>query len=202
MSGRKAWHVSIDCPIRHSRGPSAAVSWGARVNVELPVDVPEVGLNRLAGDEEPVGDLAGRLSGSGEFGDPAFSWGERVSAMDHAAPGSGARGEQFGPRSDNEGVGGTTLRPGVLTITRMGDGVADFIKALHLRRPDVLGWSMGGEIAQALGVRHPALVRRLGATDSGFRTSPTGCTGSTGSSTAARRRRPDQEFGRGALTAV
>lgn len=27
VSGRKAWHVSIDCPIRHSRGPSAAVSW-------------------------------------------------------------------------------------------------------------------------------------------------------------------------------
>lgn len=62
---------------------------------------------------------------------------------------------------DNEGVGETTLRPGVLTITRMGDGVADLIKALHLRRPDVLGWSMGGEIAQALAVRHPALVRRF-----------------------------------------
>jgi pimeloyl-ACP methyl ester carboxylesterase len=62
---------------------------------------------------------------------------------------------------DNEGVGLTTLRPGRLTITRMADDTADFIAALHLKRPDVLGWSMGGWIAQALAVRHPSALRRM-----------------------------------------
>jgi pimeloyl-ACP methyl ester carboxylesterase len=32
---------------------------------------------------------------------------------------------------------------------------------MHLTRPDVLGWSMGGFVVQALAVRHPALVRRM-----------------------------------------
>ncbi len=44
---------------------------------------------------------------------------------------------------DNEGIGRTTLRPGALSISRMGDDVADFITALRLNRPDVLGWSLG-----------------------------------------------------------
>jgi pimeloyl-ACP methyl ester carboxylesterase len=62
---------------------------------------------------------------------------------------------------DNEGVGRTTLRPGRLTVTRMGDDVADFIAVLHLKRPDVLGWSMGGEVVQTLAVRHPRSLRRI-----------------------------------------
>ncbi len=62
---------------------------------------------------------------------------------------------------DNEGIGRSTLRPGTLTITRMGDDTAAFISALHLRRPDVLGWSMGGFIAQAFAARHPGDYRRL-----------------------------------------
>ena len=35
------------------------------------------------------------------------------------------------------------------------------ISALALRRPAVLGWSMGGMIAQALAISHPAQVSRL-----------------------------------------
>jgi pimeloyl-ACP methyl ester carboxylesterase len=63
---------------------------------------------------------------------------------------------------DNEGIGRSTLRPGTLTISRMGDDTAAFIAALHLRqKPDVLGWSMGGFIAQAFAVRHPGHYRRL-----------------------------------------
>jgi pimeloyl-ACP methyl ester carboxylesterase len=62
---------------------------------------------------------------------------------------------------DNEGIGRSTLRPGTLTISRMADDTAAFIAALHLKRPDVLGWSMGGFIAQALAVRHPRAYRRL-----------------------------------------
>ena len=62
---------------------------------------------------------------------------------------------------DNEGIGLSTLRPGTLTISRMADDTAAFITAMHLKRPDVLGWSMGGFIAQALAVRHPHQYRRL-----------------------------------------
>jgi pimeloyl-ACP methyl ester carboxylesterase len=62
---------------------------------------------------------------------------------------------------DNEGIGRTTLRPGALTITRMADDTATLIAALGLHRPDVMGWSMGGFIAQALAVRHPDAVGKL-----------------------------------------
>jgi pimeloyl-ACP methyl ester carboxylesterase len=43
----------------------------------------------------------------------------------------------------------------------MADDTASLIRALRLRRADVLGWSMGGMIAQSLARRHPGLVRRL-----------------------------------------
>jgi pimeloyl-ACP methyl ester carboxylesterase len=66
---------------------------------------------------------------------------------------------------DNSGVGRTQPLPGELTATLTIDAMADqtsaLIDALGLGRPDVLGWSMGGMIAQALAVLHPAQVRRL-----------------------------------------
>ena len=62
---------------------------------------------------------------------------------------------------DYEGIGLTTRRPGLITITRLADDTADFITALGLGQPDVLGWSMGGFVAQSLAVRHPGSVRRL-----------------------------------------
>jgi hypothetical protein len=43
----------------------------------------------------------------------------------------------------------------------MADQTSGLIDALHLGRSDVLGWSMGGMIAQALAVLHPGQVRRL-----------------------------------------
>jgi pimeloyl-ACP methyl ester carboxylesterase len=62
---------------------------------------------------------------------------------------------------DNAGIGQTAMLSGALTISAMADQTAAFTEALHLNHPDVLGWSMGGMIAQALVVRHPADVRRL-----------------------------------------
>jgi pimeloyl-ACP methyl ester carboxylesterase len=62
---------------------------------------------------------------------------------------------------DNEGVGRSTLRPGTLTIRRMGQDTARLVMALHLRRPDVVGWSMGGMIAQSLAIEYPKQLRRL-----------------------------------------
>jgi pimeloyl-ACP methyl ester carboxylesterase len=62
---------------------------------------------------------------------------------------------------DNEGIRRSTAGRGALTIRRMGDDTASLIRALRLRRADVLGWSMGGMIAQSLARTHRKLVRRL-----------------------------------------
>jgi pimeloyl-ACP methyl ester carboxylesterase len=43
----------------------------------------------------------------------------------------------------------------------MADTTHRLIGALKLRRPDVVGWSMGGMTAQSLSVRHPRTIRRL-----------------------------------------
>ena len=49
-------------------------------------------------------------------------------------------------------------RTATLTIDAMADQTSALIDTLGLGRPDVLGWSMGGMIAQALAVLHPPQV--------------------------------------------
>jgi pimeloyl-ACP methyl ester carboxylesterase len=62
---------------------------------------------------------------------------------------------------DNAGVGQTAALPSPLSITAMANQTSELISALGLGRTAVLGWSMGGMIAQALAVLHPAQVSRL-----------------------------------------
>jgi pimeloyl-ACP methyl ester carboxylesterase len=62
---------------------------------------------------------------------------------------------------DNSGVGRTQALPAPLTIDAMAGQTSALIDTLGLGRPDVLGWSMGGMIAQALAILYPAQVRRL-----------------------------------------
>jgi pimeloyl-ACP methyl ester carboxylesterase len=64
---------------------------------------------------------------------------------------------------DNAGVGRTSVvsPPASLSITAMASQTSALISALRLHRPAVLGWSMGGMIAQVLAVSHPAQVSRL-----------------------------------------
>ena len=62
---------------------------------------------------------------------------------------------------DNAGIGSTRALPKPLTIDAMANQTSALISALGLGRPDVLGWSEGGMIAQALAVLHPQQVRRL-----------------------------------------
>jgi pimeloyl-ACP methyl ester carboxylesterase len=47
------------------------------------------------------------------------------------------------------------------TVEALADDFAMFLAALRLDLVDVLGFSLGGSIAQELVIRHPALVRRL-----------------------------------------
>ncbi len=61
---------------------------------------------------------------------------------------------------DNRGVGATTGRTPT-TIGQMAQDAAAFIRALGHDQVDVIGFSLGGMIAQELVVRQPGLVRRL-----------------------------------------
>jgi pimeloyl-ACP methyl ester carboxylesterase len=61
---------------------------------------------------------------------------------------------------DNAGVGGST---GTVprTVAAMAHDALAFIDALELREVDVLGYSLGGFVAQELALIRPRLVRRL-----------------------------------------
>jgi pimeloyl-ACP methyl ester carboxylesterase len=62
---------------------------------------------------------------------------------------------------DNSGIGRTKQLPPPVSIDDLANQTSALIAALGLGRPDVLGWSLGGTIAQALAVLHPARVRDL-----------------------------------------
>jgi pimeloyl-ACP methyl ester carboxylesterase len=62
---------------------------------------------------------------------------------------------------DNRGAGDSTGSVSHLTVRLMAEDTAGVIEGLKLGRVDVLGWSMGGFIAQELTLERPRLVRRL-----------------------------------------
>ncbi len=62
---------------------------------------------------------------------------------------------------DNRGMGETSDPGGAYRFSRLADDAARLVRALGFDQLDVLGWSMGGDVAIDLTVRHPELVRRL-----------------------------------------
>jgi pimeloyl-ACP methyl ester carboxylesterase len=85
---------------------------------------------------------------------------------------AGRRVIAFDPR----GMGGSTdTRTNRLTVEEMADDAAALLRALRIKRADVLGWSLGGFVAQALAIRDPLAVRRLvlASTSAGGRTATT-----------------------------
>jgi pimeloyl-ACP methyl ester carboxylesterase len=61
---------------------------------------------------------------------------------------------------DNRGVGGTKGRTPT-TVSAMADDAIAFIRALGLEQVDLMGFSLGGFISQAIVMKQPALVRRM-----------------------------------------
>ncbi len=62
---------------------------------------------------------------------------------------------------DYPGLGLSGPAPSRITFSAIADATANLIRVLGLGTPDVLGWSMGGFVAQQLAIRHPESVRRL-----------------------------------------
>lgn len=63
---------------------------------------------------------------------------------------------------DYPGVGWSSGLPrGRTSFAALADTVARLLPAIGVERADVLGWSMGGFVAQQLAVRHPERVRAL-----------------------------------------
>ena len=78
---------------------------------------------------------------------------------------------------DYPGLGGSSPAPGTWTFDGAARWISELISVLSPNQPiDVLGWSMGGFIAQRLAAQHPEQVHRLvlASTNPGGRTAVLG----------------------------
>jgi pimeloyl-ACP methyl ester carboxylesterase len=132
--------LTVPAAAAHAAGAATAPTQTARIGKQ------KIGY-RAIGHGRPVVFVQG-LAGTIDGWPPSFL--DKVAARGH-------RVVIF----DNEGVGRSTLLAGPLTIRRMAQDTARLVKALHLKRPDVVGWSMGGMIAQSYAVRFPKRLRKL-----------------------------------------
>ncbi len=62
---------------------------------------------------------------------------------------------------DNRGVGNSHFSTNRYNVRDLISDTAQLITKLRLNKPTVLGWSMGGMVAQELAIQHPALVGKL-----------------------------------------
>ena len=62
---------------------------------------------------------------------------------------------------DNAGIGRSDAVSPKLSISKMADQTSALIEELGFGKTDILGWSMGGMVAQALTALHPDRVRKL-----------------------------------------
>jgi pimeloyl-ACP methyl ester carboxylesterase len=69
---------------------------------------------------------------------------------------------------DLHGHGRTALGSRNISLTDIGDDLADILKQLNIAQTDVLGYSFGGGVAFRLAVQHPDMVRRLALVSAGY----------------------------------
>jgi pimeloyl-ACP methyl ester carboxylesterase len=62
---------------------------------------------------------------------------------------------------DNRGIGASTDDGAPFDIGKLAEDAVRVIETLDLRVPSVLGWSMGGFIAQTLALDHPNCIHKL-----------------------------------------
>ncbi len=105
------------------------------VEVELSVDVTEVGPDRLGGHEQGLGDLAVRETARGHLGDAAFRRGQGVGTRHALAPRMGPRGQQLFTGSPRQRRGITPLSEFERLAQRLARGAA--LSGAPLRRSQV-----------------------------------------------------------------
>ena len=62
---------------------------------------------------------------------------------------------------DNRGAGQTDIPEGEYTIKMMADDTTGLMDALNIERAHILGFSMGGMIAQEVALNYPQKVEKL-----------------------------------------
>jgi pimeloyl-ACP methyl ester carboxylesterase len=62
---------------------------------------------------------------------------------------------------DNRGIGRSTDNGQPFDIAQLADDVLRVVEALGIKRTSLLGWSMGGFIAQTLALQHPGRINNL-----------------------------------------
>ena len=62
---------------------------------------------------------------------------------------------------DNRGIGHSTDDGQPFDIAQLADDAARTIEMLGIERVSLLGWSMGGFIAQTLALKHPGRINKL-----------------------------------------
>ena len=62
---------------------------------------------------------------------------------------------------DNRGAGRTEKPDSIYTIEMMADDTAELMKKLGIERANIIGHSMGGQIALQVAIRHPGRVNKL-----------------------------------------
>ena len=62
---------------------------------------------------------------------------------------------------DNRGIGNTSLGNKQFSIPQFARDTTGLMDALEINRADILGWSMGGMVAQELAISNPDKVNKL-----------------------------------------
>lgn len=121
----------------------------------------QVGSQTIYYDEHGTGNPVLLIPG---LGSTRFSWWKQIEPLSQKSHVIGL---------DNRDAGDSAPGRGPYTIADLADDAASVLQNLNLGPMFVMGWSMGGCIAQELVLRHPALVEKLilVATSAGGRTS-------------------------------
>ena len=111
----------------------------------IPVDGAQIAYRRL-GNGRPLLVLNGLAATSADW-DPSFI--DRLASANDLV------------LLDNRGIGASTDDGAPFTIAKLAADTAQAIEALDLGTISVLGWSMGGFIAQTVALDHPNCVHKL-----------------------------------------
>jgi pimeloyl-ACP methyl ester carboxylesterase len=112
---------------------------------KLQVDGAEIAYHRI-GNGRPLVVLNGFAATSADW-DPSFI--QRLASSNQLI------------LLDNRGIGRSTDDGQPFDIAKLADDAARVIEVLGIERVNVLGWSMGGFIAQTLALQQPARINKL-----------------------------------------